>query len=341
VLKLDKQEALLKRCAYALENELRCAMGEYHEFNMKTIMVATDLSEASYAALSYAKQWAKRFSAKIVLVHVVDRMRNESNRDKPEARLSEVMDAAEEELLKITSGLSYDDVRCASIVRSGKIRETIADLIDERDVDLLVIGTRGKGYKDGEELGSVAETLLRFMPCPVLTVGRHMRSDACEGTHTRVILFPTDFSEISRAALAYTERLTEHLVGHLLLLHVDEQDADGMQPPTPTDEFNKLLLEMQDPTLVTECLTRAGRPADIVVSTSKERCVDFIVMGVHGTDQANIARNYGMAYDVIRMARCPVFTLFTEPRKEMHESGIKSDHAPVDPAILKPEAVCT
>src|SRR5271170_8015339 len=102
---------------------MRCAMREYREFSMKTIMVATDLSEASYGALSYAKQWAKHFSAKILLVHVVDRMRNESNRDKPEARLSEVMDAAEQELQKITSGLSYDDVR------SGKIRETIADLI--------------------------------------------------------------------------------------------------------------------------------------------------------------------------------------------------------------------
>ncbi len=302
-------------------------MREYREFSMKTIMVATDLSEASYGALSYAKQWAKRFSAKILLVHVVDRMRNESTIEKSGTRLSEVMDAAEQELQRITSGLSYDDVRCASIVRSGKIRETIAELIDERDVDLLVIGTRGKGYEDGEELGSVAEMLLRFVPCPVLTVGRHMRSDACEGTHKRVVLFPTDFSEISRAALAYTERLTEHLDGHLLLLHVDEQDADGMQSARPTVEFNKLLREMKDPSLVTECLTRVGRPADTVVSTSKERCVDFIVMGVHGTDQANIARNYGMAYDVIRMARCPVFTLFTQPQKETREDEIKSHHA--------------
>jgi nucleotide-binding universal stress UspA family protein len=299
-------------------------MREYREFRMKTIMVATDLSDASYGALTYAKQWAKHFSAKLLLVHVVDRMRNESRMEKSGARLSELIDAAEEELQKVTSGLSYDDVRCASILRAGKIRETISDLIDERDVDLLVIGTRGKGYKDGEEMGSVAETLLRFMPCPVLTVGKHTRGDACEGTHTRVVLFPTDFSEISRAALTYTQRLAEHLAGHLLLLHVDEQS--GIQAGHE-DEFKKLLREMKDPSVVTECLTRAGRPADIVVSTSIARCVDFIVMGVHGTDQAKIARNYGMAYDVIRMARCPVFTLFTQPHKEMQETEIKNDHA--------------
>jgi nucleotide-binding universal stress UspA family protein len=302
-------------------------MREYLEFRMKTIMVATDLSDASYGALSYAKQWAKHFSAKLLLVHVVDKIRNESSIEKSGARLSELIDAAEEQLQKVTSGLSYDDVRCTSIVRPGKIRETISDLIDERDVDLLVIGTRGNGYKDGEELGSVAETLLRFMPCPVLTVGKHTRGDACEATHTRVVLFPTDFSEISRAALTYTERLAEHLAGHLLLLHVDEQSAYGIQAAGHEDEFKKLLREMKDPSVVTECLTRAGHPADIVVSTSIARCVDFIVMGVHGTDQAKVARNYGMAYDVIRMARCPVFTLFTQPQKEMHESEIKNDHA--------------
>ena len=99
------------------------------------------------------------------------------------------------------------------------------------------------------------------------------------------------------------------------------------QPARPKDDFKTLLRVMKDPSVVTECLTRTGRPADIVVSTSKERGIDFIVMGVHGTGQANVARNYGLAYDVIRMARCPVFTLFTQPQKETRESEIKNNHA--------------
>jgi hypothetical protein len=107
---------------------------------------------------------------------------------------------------------------------------------------------------------------------------------------------------------------------------VAEQEAVGMQAARPKDDFKTLLRVMQDPSLVTECLTRTGRPADIVVSTSKELCVDFIVMGVHGTDQAKIARNYGMAYDVIRTASCPVFTLFTQPQTEIRESEIKNNH---------------
>ena len=76
------------------------------------------------------------------------------------------MDSAEEALQKVAAGLSYDVARHATIVRAGGIRETIAALIDERGADLLVIGTRRNGYKDGEGLGSVAEELLRAVPAP-------------------------------------------------------------------------------------------------------------------------------------------------------------------------------
>jgi nucleotide-binding universal stress UspA family protein len=212
-------------------------MREYSEFTMKTIMVAIDFSDASYGALNYAKQLARCFSAKILLVHVIDDMRTTPGMEQPKASYPQRMDSAEEALKKIAAGLSYDVVRYATIVRAGSIRETIAALIGERDADLLVIGTRGKGYKDGEGLGSVAEALLRAVPCPVLTVGKYVRQDACEGTHMRSVLFPTDFSRISRVALAYTESLTKHLAGRLLLLHVDENDVDAKQHPGQQEEF--------------------------------------------------------------------------------------------------------
>ena len=169
-------------------------MREYPEFIMKTIMVGIDFSDASYGALNYAKQLARCFSAKRLLVHVVDDMHATPGIKQPKASYPQRMDSAEEALQKIAAGLSYDVARCATIVRAGNIRETIAALIDERGADLLVIGARGKGYKDGEGLGSVAEALLRAVPCPVLTVGKYVRQDAREGTHMRSVLFPTDFS---------------------------------------------------------------------------------------------------------------------------------------------------
>lgn len=297
-------------------------MREYREFIMKTIMVATDFSETSYGAINYAAQLATRLSAKLLLVHVVDRERSASAAVQTAPSLAKQIDAAEEELETIYTGLHHDGIRCAMIVRPGDTGEVVFDLVQERDVDLLVIGTRGQGHPDEEDLGSVAELLLRSMPCPVLTVRQNVRQDACEGTHSRVVLFPTDFSEISRAALAYAECLTKYFAGRLLLLHVDET-----QHSEHTDEFHRLVEGTKDTSLVVEHITRVGRPADVIVAVSSERRADFIVMGVHGADQENSTTNHGIAFDVIRSARCPVFTLFGQPKKAMETTEQKMTEA--------------
>jgi nucleotide-binding universal stress UspA family protein len=286
---------------------------EYCEFTLKRILVATDFSDLSHGALKYAKQLARYFSAKILLVHVLDGEQGMGS-------VPDRIDAAETELQQMASTLSYDDVRCAVIARAGGIRETILDLIRERDADLLVVGTRGKGRKSGESLGSVAEMLLRAAPCPVLTVGKNAHSDSYENTHAHSVLFPTDFSAASLAALTYAECLTTHLQGTLILLQVDEKDAHRPQQSDHEDELKSLVKEMKTPAIKSECITRAGQPADVIVSVSAERRVDFIVIGVHGAGQEGSVRNYGTAYDVIRLARCPVFTLFSS-QKDVHRSG--------------------
>ena len=294
-------------------------MREYPEFSMKTIMVAIDFSDASYAALNYAKQLARCFSAKILLVHIVDDMHTTPGMEQPKTSYyPRRMDSAEQELQKIAAGLSYDVARYATIVRAGSIRETIAALIGERDADLLVIGTRGKDYKDGEGLGSVAEAMLRAVPCPVLTVGKYVRQDACEGPHMRSVLFPTDFSGTSRVALAYAESLTKHLAAGLLFLHVDENDVDAKQHPGHQEEFQTFVKSLKDSSVVTESITRTGRPADVIVAVSTEKRADFIVMGVHGGRGRQSA--HGLAFDVIRSAKCPVFTFFAQPEREMTEA---------------------
>jgi nucleotide-binding universal stress UspA family protein len=282
---------------------------EYCEFTPKRILVATDFSNLSHGALKYAKQLAGYFSAKILLVHIVDDKEGMGS-------VPEHLDSAETALQQMASTLSYDDVRCAVIARAGGIRETILGLIRERDADLLVVGTRGKGSKSGDSLGSVAEMLLRVAPCPVLTVGKNAQSDSYEHTHAHSVLFPTDFSVTSRAALSYAECLTTHLRGTLLVLHVNEKDP---QHSECEDELKSLVKEVKTPAIKLESITRVGQPADVIVEVSTERRVDFIVIGVHGPGQASSVRNYGTAYDVIRLARCPVFTLFTS-QDEMHHS---------------------
>ena len=78
---------------------------------------------------------------------------------------------------------------------------------------------------------------------------------------------------------------------------------------------------LKDSSVVSEAITRTGRPADVIVAVSTEKGADFIVIGVDGADQAaGRAHNYGLAFDVIRSAKCPVFTLFSRREREMTEA---------------------
>lgn len=95
-----------------------------------------------------------------------------------------------------------------------------------------------------------------------------------------------------------------------MFLHIDEKQLSDHK-----EEFQALMKEMKHPSVVSESITRVGGPADVVVEVSTEKHVDFIVMGIHGMDQAGKVHNYGTAFDVIRQAKCPVFTLFTSFRK--------------------------
>ena len=274
--------------------------------SFKTIMLATDLSDASCGALSYATRLASLLSAKLLIVHVVDPDSVPPHATQRRSILSGLIDSAEDELQRTAMPLSEDLIRHATIVRLGPIRETLLQLIGEREVDLLVIGTSGKGCKDGEDLGSVAEMLLRAMPCPVLTVGSCVRQDALEGTHLRRVLFPTDFSEVSYGALSYAECLTRYISGQLLLLHVYESVAGSVATGTERAKFEALVKTMEDQAIVGEYIFRGGPAVSAIVTVATEKQVDFIVLGVHG--QSEGARPH-IAYDVIRLAKCPVLTI--------------------------------
>jgi nucleotide-binding universal stress UspA family protein len=280
-------------------------MRDYREFTMKRIVVATDFSDASYGAINYAKQLGRCFYAKLLVVHVIDMARSLQLNGMPSEPLPDRIDAAEDELQRIASSIYFDGIRCSTALCVGDIREAVTNIIHERNADLLVIGTSGKGYKNGEGLGSVAEMLLRSVSCPVLTVGRHVRQDAYESTHERIVLFPTDFSETSRAALAYTACLTTHLGGRLLVLHVD---PPGAQASSHEKDFHEFTREIARP-VISEKITRSGDPAETIVKVSAEKRADFIVMGVHGSGREGTARGERFAFDVIRLARCPVFTI--------------------------------
>src|SRR5437773_10733488 len=87
----------------------------------------------------------------------------------PEIDLERI--AAEKEIDALVEEFRPEQKIGATLVRHGPVAEQVAAVIEEKGIDLLVIGTRGRGGLQKLALGSVAEELLRVASCSVLTIG--------------------------------------------------------------------------------------------------------------------------------------------------------------------------
>ncbi len=143
----------------------------------KKILVATDFSEASLGALETAFDLALQGGSSVYLVHVMDpyviagdptlilHTSVEGTSREVRQRLEELIP---QEWREDGDGLS-PVVQSHVLEGSGPAR-AITKFAEEKDVDLVVLGTHGQTGLTRLLMGSTAESLLRYAPCPVLVV---------------------------------------------------------------------------------------------------------------------------------------------------------------------------
>ena len=142
---------------------------------LKTILVPTDFSEASDAALKYAKGLAAAFGASLHIVHVMeDLLAHAWSAEVYVASMPNLREEIEKEARERLADLVGDEEPGRPAVEtallSGNPFLEIIRYAKANSVDLIVIGTHGRGAIAHMLLGSVAEKVVRKSPCPVLTV---------------------------------------------------------------------------------------------------------------------------------------------------------------------------
>jgi universal stress protein A len=142
------------------------------------ILVPTDFSETSDAALDYAYALACRLDASLHLLHVIDDPVADGL--SPDACIVEgpalrtaLLENARD-CLAHRAARDEPRVPVQTEVVFGHGSRTIAEYATDRSIDLIVMGTHGRTGVAHVLLGSVAERVVRTAPCPVLTV-RHRR----------------------------------------------------------------------------------------------------------------------------------------------------------------------
>ena len=162
---------------------------------LKRILVPTDFSETSAAAVNYGVAFARAFGARLSVVHVAIHQEFEgiveSQRVVDEALgtmapllpavdvEATVQNAAREMLGRVLTPQQAQGLTVDYLLLDGGSRAAHSMIIDyarSEEVDLIIMGTHGRGRMAHILMGGVAENVVRKAPCPVLTV-RHPEHD--------------------------------------------------------------------------------------------------------------------------------------------------------------------
>ncbi|HTP50336.1 MAG TPA: universal stress protein [Anaeromyxobacteraceae bacterium] len=139
---------------------------------MKRILVAVDGSEAALRAARMAADVAVRFGARLTLSYVVPRLLLPP--DVYGLTIAEVEREqrahADQLIHEALVKLGASGVEVETSVLSGPPAESIAEAAAAPDVDLVVVGSRGKGAVSRMLLGSVSDRLVHICPKPILVV---------------------------------------------------------------------------------------------------------------------------------------------------------------------------
>lgn len=298
--------------------------------HLERIVLATDFSAAARLALEHAVAIATRFQARLYIFHAIDvrdggSQGNESLADDfyelTERRAREELEGLRARLGP--PGVHTGPISIVETVRIGSPSEEIVAFAEEKEADLVVVGTQGRSVLARVFAGSVAESVLRRAPCPVLAVRvpDGAAPPAAPPSLSR-ILCAVDHSASSRAALRASCDLADRFESEVVAVTVVD-DYLVSQGPIDAVALDTRFIEIARENLercVQETVggkcgrgirrrVEAGRPAESIARVAEVEGASLIACGTHGRSGIARALFGSVAEKIVRIAPCPVLTV--------------------------------
>jgi len=152
---------------------------------VKKILVPTDFSEQAKYAFDFAYQIALKSTAEIILINVVDYpglssvwgggMNVIGGAEPPldnldESFINNLLNRSKDEIQSMTEKLSQGPVKIKQVVEVGNPYFVIAEKIEQENVNLVIMGTKGATGLEEVLIGSNTERVVRHAKCPVITI---------------------------------------------------------------------------------------------------------------------------------------------------------------------------
>lgn len=285
------------------------------EIKLNNILYLTDFSEPAEAALPFVTAIAHKYGSRVYATHVllpdVYACLTPEFGDVVTAGLEQAAEAKMQKAVTGLTGLAHETI----IEWGPDVWQTVQRAVQKNNIDLVVLGTRGRTGVQKLLLGSVAEEIWRRSGVPVLTIGPSV-SRSRPVVQFRKVLFATDFTPESLAGLPYAVSMAREYRAHLVLLHVIRQfkKEEILGELSAADAIHYLTQMLpQDAGLCSppELVVKHGEPAKNIIDTASRCDADLIVLGVHRGGGYGPATHVELtiAHEVVVNAPCPVLTV--------------------------------
>ncbi len=285
-------------------------------FIVKKILVPTDYSEQANHALEFAYQIARKSEAEIYLLNVIDYpglstawsggMNVIGGAEPPfdtmdENFINNLMDRSKEEMRSMVKKLNEHDITIHEIVEIGNPYFVIAERIENENINLVIMGSKGASGLEEVLIGSNTEKVVRHSKCPVITIKQKR-----------------DFNKIHKIALASNfEGDQSHVVEELQKLqHIFNAEFHLVKINTPNNFENtrKIMKQMQDFVAAyhiknyTLNIYNDFMEEDGIIYFAQDIDADMIAMATHGRTGFMHLLSGSIAEDVVNHAKRPVWT---------------------------------
>ena len=278
---------------------------------MKTILVPTDFSEHAKNALDLAAQIARKSGAKILVVNVIEGIRNFSFNTMGESEsvmgeeafiVRKLIDQVKERLGNLVQDDAYEGLEIATEVDMGSPYESISKVIGHHDADLLVMGTKGIGGLDEVLIGSNTEKVVRYAKCPVITVKQKVSLDEIKN-----IVFASNLLDEQSKLIEKLKVIQEITNATLHLVKVNTPNHFSTQRQMDK-EFSKFIAKYELSNASTSIYNEATEE-DGILYFAEDLGACMIAIGTHGRTGILHLLSGSIAEDLVNHATIPVWTL--------------------------------
>jgi nucleotide-binding universal stress UspA family protein len=301
----------------------------------KRMLVPLDGSELAEVVLPYAKELAGRLDLEVILLHVCEPHRSESQ-FMCQSYIEHAAEIAKTQSREVQTKTGAPEggkaVEARGEVVTGHPAEEIIKYASENNIDVILMATHGRSGVKRWVLGSVADKVLRASQIPIWLVRAAIPEEIIHDEWPkRTMLVPLDGSKLAESVLPHVEALAKQRGAELInivLLRVFEEPYVNADYPEASmnltwkehvrrirehfkQEAERYLIGVQNRLTSASLKVRSevlmGNPADEIISYAHKNHPNLVVLASHG--YSGIGRwEYGSVADkVLHGVSSPIF----------------------------------